>query len=192
MHAAFVRAALASVPLLLLAATGVACQKTGSINPPRVAPGRTLESITVTSHAFGSGARLPIDYSCDGKDVTPDLTFSAPPPGTQSIVLVIDDPDSPSGVFTHLLAYNLPAEFHSVPDSADLSTLGARFGKNDFGNLRYNGPCPPKGEVHRYRFTALAVDRSTDFREGLTRPELDAELDGHLLAEGTLLGTFSH
>ena len=181
-----------SLSLALLLASCHGCQKTGSANAPRVAPGHTLESITVTSRAFGSGARLPIDYTCDGKDVLPDLTFSAPPPGTQSIVVMVDDPDAPSGVFTHLLAYNLPPEFHAVPEGADLAASGARFGKNDFGNLRYNGPCPPKGEVHRYRFTAIAVDRTTDLREGLTRPELDTELDGHLLAEGTLMGTFSH
>lgn len=178
--------------LALLLASCNGCQKGGTVGAPRVAPGHTMESITVTSHAFGAGARLPIDYTCDGRDVIPDLTFSAAPAGTQSIVLVIDDPDAPGGVFTHLLAYNLSADFHAVAEGADLSTSGARFGKNDFGNLRYNGPCPPKGEVHRYRFTALAVDRSTDVREGLTRGELDTELDGHLLAEGTLMGTFSH
>jgi Raf kinase inhibitor-like YbhB/YbcL family protein len=178
--------------IALLIASCHGCQKTGSASAPRVAPGHTMESITVTSHAFGAGARLPIDYTCDGRDIIPDLTFSAPPPGTQSVVIVIDDPDAPSGVFTHMLTYNLGAEFHAVAEGADLATSGARFGKNDFGNLRYNGPCPPKGEVHRYRFTALAVDRPTDLREGLTRPELDTELDGHLLAEGTLIGTFSH
>ena len=180
-----------ALALLLVACHG--CQRTGSTITPRVAPGHTMESITVTSHAFGGGARIPIDYTCDGRDVIPDLTFSAPPPGTQSVVLLIDDPDSPSGVFTHLLAYNLSADFHAVAEGTDLgASASARFGKNDFGNLRYNGPCPPKQEVHRYRFTALAVDRATDLREGLTRPELDSELDGHVLAEGTLVGTFSH
>ncbi len=185
-------ALLRPLAIALVLACCHGCQKTGSTITPRVAQGHTLESITVTSHAFGGGARIPIDYTCDGRDVIPDLTFSAPPPGTLSIVVTIDDPDAPSGVFTHMLAYNLGADFHAVAEGSDLATSGARFGKNDFGNLRYNGPCPPKGELHRYRFTAVALDRTTDLREGLTRPELDNELDGHLLAEGTLTGTFSH
>jgi Raf kinase inhibitor-like YbhB/YbcL family protein len=169
-----------------------ACNKTQSAGPPRVAPGHTLESITVTSSSFPGGGRIPIELTCDGKDVVPQLSFSAPPQGTQSIAIIVDDPDAPSGLFTHMIAYNLPADFHAVTEGEDLTTVGARYGSNDFGNTRYNGPCPPKGEAHRYQFTAYALDRTMDVREGLNRMETDAQLDGHLLAQGTLVGTFSH
>jgi Raf kinase inhibitor-like YbhB/YbcL family protein len=89
-------------------------------------------------------------------------------------------------------AYNLPPDFHTVAEGQDLTSAGARYGSNDFGNTRYNGPCPPKGEVHRYQFAVYALDRTMDVREGLNRAETDAQMDGHLLGAGMLTGTFSH
>ena len=171
---------------------GSACNKSTSAGPPRVAPGHTLETMSVSSTSFPSGGRIPIEFTCDGKDVVPQLSFSAPPQGTQSVVVVVDDPDAPSGLFTHMIAYNLPADFHAVAEGADLTSAGARYGSNDFGNTRYNGPCPPKGEMHRYQFSAFALDRAMDVREGLNRAETDAQMDAHILAVGTLFGTFSH
>jgi len=175
---------LAALALLLGACERPAIQ-------PQVAPGKTLESLTVTSKTFSHGGRIPIDSTCDGKDKMPDLTWSAPPEGTQSIVVMIEDPDASSATFTHLLVYDLPADVHTLSGD-DEGARGGSFGLNDFRATRYNGPCPPKGEAHRYRFRVVALDVKLGAREGLTRAEVDRKIDGHLLAEGTLTGIFGH
>ena len=160
------------------------------LREPGVAKGHELASMTVTSKDFSQSGRIPIDQSCDGRDRLPDLTWSAPPEGTRSIVIVIDDPDAPNGTFTHMLLYNIGAEIHRL--GADKPIEGARFGTNDMGAVHYSGPCPPRGEAHRYRFRVIAVDVPLDVREGLTRAEVDTAMDGHLLGEGALTGIFGH
>lgn len=179
-----------ALPLPVLAATLalLACERPAI--EPKVAPGKTLESLTVTSKTFGASGRIPIDATCDGKEKMPDLTWSAPPEGTKSFVLYVDDPDASSGTFTHLVLYDLPPDLHTIADEADVK--GAVFGLNDFKATRYNGPCPPKGEAHRYRFRVVALDVRLGAREGLTRAEVDQKIDGHMLAEGSLTGVFGH
>jgi len=184
------RAAALLVPLYLLAAS---CAKPPI--EPRYAPGAGRgASITVTSRAFTEGARLPVDHTCDGSDVMPELTFSSPPDATKSLVLYVEDPDASSGTFTHMMAFNLSSELRKLPSAADLTAGGgaARFGLNDFGAPRYSGPCPPKGEGHRYRFRVVAVDTVLKLEEGATRAQVDEAIDGHILGEGTLTGQFGH
>ncbi len=161
---------------------------------PRLAPGAQLASITVTSPAFTPGGRIPVDHTCDGSDVRPELVLSAPPPGTKSLVLIVEDPDAPSGVFTHMIAFDVSPELRKLPGGADLAGAGdgARYGLNDFGNPRYAGPCPPRGEAHRYRFRVLALDKVLDVGEGAPREKIDAAMDGHILGEGVLSGHFGH
>ncbi len=180
-------------PPLFAVAALVASLVAGCERPqiqPQVAPGKTLESLTVTSKTFTHGGRIPIDATCDGKDKMPDLTWSAPPEGTQSLVVIVEDPDASSSNFVHLLVYDLPAEVHTL--AGEELQGGGIFGLNDFRATRYNGPCPPKGEAHRYRFRVVALDVKLAAREGLTRAELDRKMDGHLLAEGSLTGIFGH
>ncbi len=154
-----------------------------------------LASITVTSPAFGEGARIPVDDTCDGSDQMPPLVLSSPPEGTKSLVLVVEDPDAPNGVFTHMVAFGLSPELRKVPGGADLGPQagdGARFGLNDFQVTRYSGPCPPKGEVHRYRFRVVALDAPVKLPEGAPRSQVDEAMDGHILGEGALTGHFGH
>jgi Raf kinase inhibitor-like YbhB/YbcL family protein len=146
----------------------------------------------VTSKSLPSDSQIPVDYTCDGKDVPPQLTWSAPPQGTKAIVVVLDDPDAPSGTFTHWIVIDLPADALSLAEGTDPTTLGARIGQNDFHSVRYNGPCPPRGELHRYRFWVYAADYVVPLNEGATRSDLDAALNGHLLAAGALRATFAH
>lgn len=162
---------------------------------PRYAPGiGEPATITVTSRAFTEGTRIPVDNTCDGTDVMPELVLSAPPENTKSLVVYLEDPDALSGVFTHFVAFDLAPEVHKVPSAPDLSAAGesARFGVNDFGGVRYQGPCPPKGEGHRYRFRVFAVDRMLKLPEGSPRAKVDAAMDGHILGEGSLTGHFGH
>lgn len=161
---------------------------------PRYAPGGARGSITVTSPAFREGTRIPVDHTCDGSDAMPELVLSAPPEGTQSLVLYVEDPDASAGTFTHMVAFNLSPDLKKLPSAQDLTAAGeaARFGLNDFQAARYQGPCPPRGETHRYRFRAVALNTKLELPEGAPRAQIDEATDGHILGEGTLTGHFGH
>jgi Raf kinase inhibitor-like YbhB/YbcL family protein len=191
------------IPLLglLLAGGLVTSCKTSTGPQPSAGPGGSVSSMTVTSKSFPSDLQIPVDYSCDGKDVSPQLTWSAPPQGTKALVVMVDDPDASSGSFTHWILLNLPPEMLSLAEAVDPASIetarqgspsGAKVGQNDFRNVRYNGPCPPRGDLHRYRFWIYAADQVLPLNEGATRADLDAALSGHLLGAGMLKATFAH
>jgi Raf kinase inhibitor-like YbhB/YbcL family protein len=116
----------------------------------------TNEELTLSSTAFGEGEDIPVRYSCDGEDKSPQLTWNNAPAGTQSFVLIMDDPDAPGDVFTHWVLFNLPADARQLPEAVPAEEEldnGARHGINGFGNTHYGGPCPPPGPAHRYQFT---------------------------------------
>jgi Raf kinase inhibitor-like YbhB/YbcL family protein len=160
--------------------------------PPSAAPGVALGSLTVTSKSFRSNGAIPVDYTCDGADRSPELTWSAPPAGTQSFVIIADDSDAPGGTFTHWLAYGLRGELRAIPEGADVQTLGGAVGTNDFNRQSYSGPCPPRGEMHRYSFRVFALNAAIDTASGATRDATNGAMSGHVLAEGALMGVFSH
>ncbi len=178
------RFALAIFTLLL------GCRPT--IAPPAAPPGVTVASITVTSKSFSPNGPIPIDYTCDGKDAAPQLTWSSPPENTKALAIVMDDPDAPSGTFTHWIVYNLPPDATSIGEGVDPATAGAKVGMNDFEAVRYGGPCPPKQQIHRYRFHLYALDAPVELRDGANRGQIDVAMNGHVLGDGTLYGTFSH
>jgi Raf kinase inhibitor-like YbhB/YbcL family protein len=159
---------------------------------PAAAPGVTLGSLTVTSTAFAVNGPIPVDCTCDGADRSPPLTWSAAPSATKSIAVVVDDPDAPGGTFVHWVAFNLPPTIVSLPEGADAATIGGISGTNGFGHPGYGGPCPPRREVHRYRFLVRALDAQLDAKAGASRDAVDAAMSGHVLAEGTLVGVFEH
>lgn len=177
---------------LLLASTVAACGKPQII--PRAAPGASMSTITVTSPAFAEGTRIPIDHTCDGKDLMPELVLSSPPEGTKSLVVIVEDPDAPSGTFTHMVAFNVSPDTRKLAGGAELTGAGdaARFGLNDFQAAHYSGPCPPRGEAHRYRFRVIAIDTMLKLPEGAPRGQIDEGIDGHILGEGSLSGHFGH
>jgi Raf kinase inhibitor-like YbhB/YbcL family protein len=174
----------------LLLAAACACKTSGL--QPSAAPGTAIASITVTSQSLPGDLQIPVDFSCDGKDSSPQLTWSAPPQGTKAIVIMLDDPDASSGSFTHWIVMNLPPDTLSLAAGVDPATLGAKIGQNDFRSVRYNGPCPPRGDLHRYRFWVFAVDYVLPLNEGATRSDLDSALSGHVLGAGALRATFAH
>jgi len=150
-------------------------------------------SLTLTSPAFNAGEPIPVQYTCDGEDISPALNWSAPPEGTQSFALIMDDPDAPSGDYVHWVLYNLPAVVRTlseaVPGGEPLPDGGLQ-GRNGWRNEGYGGPCPPSG-THRYFFKLYALDSLLDAGPGLSKQELLEAIQGHVLAYGELMGTFS-
>ena len=161
-------------------------------NAPSTTPEVSMP-FQLTSPAFQHGTSIPVTLTCDGSNVSPALTWGAPPNGTQSVALIADDPDAPSGRWIHWVIYNIPVSTKSlqqgVPPRAELPD-GARQGRNDFGRPGYGGPCPPSG-THRYRFTLYAVDTTLRLKpEAITAQTLERALTGHTLAQTQLMGTY--
>src|SRR5437879_3321340 len=141
----------------------------------------------ITSSAFQQGASIPSKFTCDGGDTSPPLEIDEIPAEAKSLVLIVDDPDAPSGLFTHLIMWNIPAQKMSIGEGN--LPKGVQ-GTNDFGKSGYGGPCPPSG-THRYFFKIFALDRELDLPAGARRRQLDAAMKGHVVAQGELMGRYS-
>ena len=147
-------------------------------------------AFTLTSPGFTHGAHVPVRFTCDGDDVSPALQWAHPPTGTAAFALVLDDPDAPSGTFTHWLMCDIPATAKGLPERFHSDTMGTS-GTNDFGRIGYGGPCPPKGHgVHHYHFHLHALDRRLSLPPAFSRDDLDAALRGHVIGTATLMGTY--
>ena len=149
-------------------------------------------ALKITSLAFDEGDMIPKQYTCDGADISPPLSWSGMPEGTKSLALIADDPDAPSKTWVHWVLFNLPPDTAGLPEkvpSDDTLSNGARHGKTDFGRLGYGGPCPPGG-THRYFFKLYALDAILDLEVGVTKAELLKAMEGNVLAEGQLMGKY--
>jgi len=167
----------------------VACKASGTPSAP---PGQSTSTLGVTSTSFAADSPIGVVYTCDGKDTEPQLAWTTPPDATKAFAIIVDDPDAPSGTFTHLVAFDLDASARSLAEGANATSANGVLGTNDFGKIGYNGPCPPKSQVHHYRFTVYATDGKLGLAAGASRADLDGALAHHVLAQGTLVGTFSH
>jgi Raf kinase inhibitor-like YbhB/YbcL family protein len=149
--------------------------------------------IQLTSAAFAYGEKIPVRFTCEGEDVSPPLQWSGAPVDTRSFALICEDPDAPRGTWIHWVLYNLPSGavelVQGVPPLPELPS-GARQGGNDFGKIGYGGPCPPPGKPHRYFFRLYALDILLSLAPGATRDELEAAMNQHILAQGTLMGVY--
>lgn len=148
----------------------------------------------LTSSAFQAGGAIPVKYTGDGDDLSPPLAWHSPPEGTQSLALICDDPDAPRGTWVHWVLFDLPGGTVGLPEG--IPTLGSLShggvqGKNDFGNLGYGGPAPPRGKPHRYFFRLYALDAVLGLAPGASRKEVDQAMHGHVLASSELMGTYS-
>jgi hypothetical protein len=157
------------------------------------AGGESNMKIKVESPAFENGREIPVKYTCDGEDVSPEIIWSNIPEGTKSLVLIMDDPDAPMGTFTHWVVYDIPPRLHHLPEDlpkvAEIETL--KQGINDFRNVGYGGPCPPPGKPHRYFFKVYALDVSSlGIPAGMTRKIVEDSMKGHILGEGYLMGLY--
>jgi Raf kinase inhibitor-like YbhB/YbcL family protein len=147
-------------------------------------------AFTVTSPVFKAGQPIPDRFSCKGEDVSPPLEIRGAPRGTQSLALILDDPDAPGGTWTHWTAWDLPPTVATIAEGTDLGKLGARQGVTSAGSIGYHGPCPPSG-THRYFFRIYALRSKIGLKEGATRPQLEAAMAPNMLAVGELMGTFA-
>jgi hypothetical protein len=148
----------------------------------------------IHSSAFEDRGAMPARFTCEGDDVSPPLAWSAPPDGTKSLALVVDDPDAPDPAapkrtWVHWVVYDLPPSAGELAEGAALPA-GARAGKSDFNSQRWRGPCPPIGR-HRYFFKLYALDESLGDRGALTKAELENAMAGHVLAKSELVGTYA-
>lgn len=149
--------------------------------------------LTVTSDAFKEGEVIPSKYTCDGKDISPQLNWAGIPSDAKSIALISDDPDAPMGTWVHWVMYNMPADTKGLPENVpQKETLenGAIQGINDSHQIGYGGPCPPSG-VHRYYFKVYALDAKLSLKPKATKKDLENAMKGHILAEGQLMGRYS-
>ena len=146
-------------------------------------------SISIASPAFQSGAEIPAKFTCNGANVNPELKISGVPNQATSLVLIVDDPDAPHGLFTHWIVWNIDLKMTDVAENS--APAGGIQGTNDFGKRNYGGPCPPSG-THRYFFKIFALDTKLELKPSARRAELDAAMKGHVLAQGELMGRYSH
>ncbi len=172
----------------------------GGCRAPSAAPvgqqteeGSEAMSLTVTSPAFEPGGTIPVEYTCDGDNVSPPLAWNGVPEHTRSLALIMDDPDAPAGTWVHWLLYNIPPQVTELaeaqPDARQLPGIGLQ-GHNSFKNSGYGGPCPPRGGPHRYFFRLYALDTVLDLEAGAERRELEQAMQGHILAQGEIMGTY--
>ena len=149
-------------------------------------------AIELTSTAFSEGEMIPSRYTCDGEDTSPPLAWSGVPEAAQSLALICDDPDAPVGTWVHWVLFNIPPDAVGLPEAVATGTThesGAVSGKNSWGRLGYGGPCPPGG-THRYFFYLYALDMQLALASGATSSQLRQSMEGHILAEGQLMGRY--
>ena len=161
--------------------------------------GDTPMTFTVTSTAFDAGQPIPQKYTGDGEDRSPPFSWSGVPEGSKLLALICDDPDAPiAEPWVHWVIYNLPAELTSLSEGiAPIERLedpaGALQGANSWTSgqtIGYRGPAPPPGKPHRYYFRLYALDAELDLEPGLSKNNLLEAMNGHILAEGQLMGTY--
>ena len=177
-----------SVALVALASCGASDRSSTETNGAAAVENATLTKLNLTSDAFKNGQPIPQQYTCDGADQTPVVRWGAPPEGTKSFALVIDDPDAPSGTFRHWGVFDIPASERSIGDGKRIGTEVT----NDFGKLGYGGPCPPKGHgPHHYHFKlfALNVDR-LEVSPTAKVADVESAAQKHAVAQGELVGTY--
>ncbi len=147
-------------------------------------------SLNITSTAIKEGAAIPVQFTCDGENAPPPVAWSGVAPGVKSLVLIVDDPDAPGGVFTHWVLFDVPVAENV--GSGHIDPRAGRSGTNGFGKVGYGGPCPPRGHgAHRYFFTLSALDiASLGLQQGATREQVESKMRGHVLATAKLMGKY--
>ncbi len=150
----------------------------------------------LTSPHLSEDGSIPRRFTCEGDDVSPGLSWTDPPDGTAAFALIVDDPDAPDPAapqrtWVHWVLYDLPATLRGLPEGAGGAKLpaGTRVGLNDWQRAEYGGPCPPIGR-HRYFFRLFALDRPLGDLGRATRADVDRAMEGHVLAQATLMGTY--
>ncbi len=168
-----------------------------SLPDQKTQTGETSMSLILTSSAFAGNEVIPKRFTGDGEDVSPRLTWSAVPDGAKELALIMDDPDAPTPEpWVHWVIYKIAPGATFLPEGVAKSgstaePAGALQGKNSWGNIGYQGPAPPPGHgVHHYHFKLFALDTTLDVSSGLTKEQLLTAMEGHVLAQVELVGTY--
>jgi hypothetical protein len=166
------------------------------IAPTGPVEGAPPMGFTLSSPAFRAGGGIPSRYTCEGEDISPPLVWSAPPPATKSLVLIVDDPDAPDPgrpqmTWVHWVLYNLPPVAGSLPEAVTDAALpaGVRQGLNDWKQASYGGPCPPIGR-HRYFFKLYALDVVLPVAARLGKTQMETAFAGHVVGRSELIATY--
>ena len=153
-------------------------------------------TLKVTSSAFQQGGSIPSQYTCEGKDISPPLSWAGLPNNAKSVAMIVDDPDAPDPakpqrVYVHWVVYNISPQTTSLAENASKGGMpgGAVQGKNDWGKAEYGGPCPPIGR-HRYFFKLYALDTTLTGLKNATKADLESAMKGHIVDSGELMGTY--
>lgn len=147
--------------------------------------------LALTSSAFEEGALIPARYTCDGEDISPPLSWSELPAGTESLALIMDDPDAPVGTWVHWVVFDLPPDTRSLPEAvAPGASLpgGGMQGRNSWNEAAYGGPCPPPGSEHGYLFRLYALDVRLGLDADADKGDVEGAMADHILARGQLTG----
>jgi len=150
-------------------------------------------SFQLSSAAFSANEMIPKKFTCEGPNVSPQLSWSGAPAGTKTFALIMDDPDAPVGTWVHWVIYNLPANMKELPEEVekqDRLSSGASQGRNDFRKTGYGGPCPPSGKPHHYFFKLYALDTSLDLKAGASKADVERAIKDHTLGQAELIGLF--
>src|SRR3989344_4823566 len=143
--------------------------------------------MTITSPSFAEGEFIPSKFTCDGENINPRLDIGGVPSQAQSLVLIVDDPDSPSGNWLHWSVWNIDPKIKFIEEGK--MPPGASEGVTDFRSVGYGGPCPGQG-THRYQFTIYALDNVLDLPNGAKRDELEAAMAGYIIEQAKLVGIY--
>jgi Raf kinase inhibitor-like YbhB/YbcL family protein len=149
--------------------------------------------LSISSPAFVEGQNIPVKYTCASQNVSPPLRWKDVPAETASFALIMDDPDTAVGTFTHWVMFNVPADVGDLPEGVPADTEaygGATQGKNGGGRLGYFGPCPPPGAPHHYRFFLYALDIRLNLAAGASKEQVLKAMEGHILGQGQLVGLY--
>ena len=174
--------------LLIIAFAGLSAGMTWADNETET------PSIELTSVAFEHEKPIPVKYTCEGEDTSPDLRWGALPEGTAELALICDDPDAPVGTWVHWVVYGIPADTGGFAESfpaVEQTEAGILQGENSWGRIGYGGPCPPKGKPHRYFFKLYALDKELGLKSGADKKTLETAMKNHIIGYGELMGTYA-
>lgn len=153
--------------------------------------------LEIKSSAFSANGYIPKKHSCEGEDVSPNLSWSAAPNGTKSLAMIMDDPDAPPGTWVHWVLYDLPADLKGLNEGVpkiEVLPNGAKhglcWGVQDFNRTGYYGPCPPPGKPHRYFFKLFVLNKVLGLGPKATKDQVLKAMEGHILAQGELVGLY--
>jgi len=148
----------------------------------------SISNMLITSPSFNNNDTIPQKFTCDDANINPEIHIQNVPENAESLALIMDDPDAPSGTFTHWTVWNINPKTTVINEKS--VPPGSIEGKTSFGRVGYGGPCPPKGKPHRYFFKIYALDAVLELPHGATRSQLETEINKHLLAQAELVGLY--